>query len=56
MKRNKLWQKLMLSMASVTVVAGLAACGNNEKASVQDENEVTKISLYSGGSLNVKNY
>ena len=56
MKKNKVWQKMMFSMASLTVLAGLTACGNNETASVQDESEVTKISLYSGGSLNVKNY
>ena len=56
MRTSKVWKKLMLSVASMSVIAGLAACGNDEASSTQDENDVTKISLYSGGSLNVKNY
>ncbi len=56
MKLNNKWKKLIVSLASITTLAGLTACGNNNAAPAQAQNEKTTISLYSGGSLNVKNY
>lgn len=60
MKKNKMWKKAIVSLMGITVLAGLTACGSNNAASSsasnQAKNEKTTISLYSGGSLNVKNY
>ncbi|WP_416825316.1 extracellular solute-binding protein [Ectobacillus polymachus] len=56
MNKNKMWKKMLVTMVGVTTLVGLSACGNDKAASTQDKNQKTTISLYSSGSLNVKDY